>query len=308
VALYGVLETAGFTLFTKFHSRMGIVQGGAEYEPITFMQLFDRYALLEPRWQMLIWLWVPSALWLATKRDKRYRPLLILPAVFLFLLTFLVRRVDPIVPWIGNKSRYLAVIAPFLVLGIAMLVVEHGRSVWQRLREKRPWRWLQRPFASLRSEPGTWTLLLCCVLGTVTYLKAHRQFRALKELRSQVSVLNDTYRRNLPILDFASFPRGLKTAYAVHLRDRYLAQSHAAPKGKLLDINDAIRNMRLDKKSVSYLLVNADAYSGEDLPQLYKKGCALVLHANKAGSIQLFPDRKLPARCRAPGDPPPLPP
>lgn len=303
VALYGALETAGFAFFTKFHSRLSIVNAGHPgYDPITFWQLFERYTKLEPRWQMLIWLWVPSALWLATKRQKIFWPVLLIPAAFLFLLTFMVRRLDPLEPWIGNKSRYLSVIAPFLVLGISLFVVEQSRSIWVTYAPRA----LDRAAASVRRDLSMWTLVLCCMLGMVTYLREGRRFSALRELRQQASVLNDAYRRNLPIVEFASFPRGLNTAYSVHLREKYLAQARHAPPGTLLDINDAVRQSRLLREKAAYLVVNADVYGPNDMPAFVANGCAIVIET-VGDSIHLRPNKKLPASCQAPGGAAPLP-
>jgi hypothetical protein len=184
-------------------------------------------------------------------------------------------------------------------------VTEHARAFSLAHALRTP-RFLERPLAGLRSAPGTWTLVLCCVLGAIAFNKAGRQFAALKALRTQSAVLNDAYRRNLPIVQFDSNPRALNTAYSVHLRDKYLAQARHAPKGTLLDINDAVRKTRLLGRPTAYLVVDADVYGPQDMAALIEQDCAVVISRHGSG-IQLSTSRKLRESCQAPGGAPPLP-
>jgi hypothetical protein len=296
LAAYGALETAGFWLFTKYWSRFAIAQEAPEYRPIHFWQLFDRFVRLESSWQMLLLLWLPSALWLAAKRDKAFRPALILPASFLFFLTFMVRHVDPLVPWIGNKSRYLAVIAPFLVLGITLLFTELSRGVWNVYRHRS----LERVVTWAKREAGLAVMVVCALLGFGTWLSEWGGQRAQRELWHQARVLNDAYRRNLPIIDYTRGARGLKTAYEVHLNDAYLAQADLAPKGCLPDPDDVLRVITSERGRLNYLLANAGPYGAGELERLIANKCAVTVVTHDS-SIRLKPNDVLPATCVAPG-------
>jgi hypothetical protein len=297
MAAYGALETAGFWLFTKHRSRFAIVQEAPEYKPIRFMQLFDRYQILEFSWQMLLWLWVASALWLATKREKAFWPVLLLPASFLFFLTFTVRHVDPLVPWIGNKSRYLAVVAPFFVLGIALFFTALARQVWSIHR---------RPVLSplvgwARREAALVVIVLCALLGGLTWWSGQGENRAQRELRLQARVLNDAYRRNLPIIDPAPGARGIKTAYEVLLDDALLTQADVAPKGWLPDANDALHRLKYRRRRVSYLLPNVAAYGGRHgVQKMIERNCAVRI-VTRGSTARISPREKLPESCKAPG-------
>lgn len=296
MALYGALETAGFSLFTKHWSRFAIVQEAPEYDPIGFWQLFDRYRKLEFSWQMLLWLWVPSVFWLATKRDKAFRPVLIIPVSFLFFLTFMVRHVDPLVPWIGNKSRYVSVIAPFMVLGVSLLFTELLRQIWRLHR--RP---AMNRFAGLaKREAGMVVIALCAALGVAAWLGERGGARAQRELQRQARVLNDAYRRNLPIIDRAPGARGVKTVYEVHLNDAYLTQADVAAKGWLPDVNDAVHVLATKARRFSYVLANRAPYTRGKLEELVSQGCAVNI-TTRGNRIALQPREPLPETCKAPG-------
>jgi hypothetical protein len=290
------LETAWFSAFTPYSSRFAIVGAAPEYDPIHFAQLFDRFIKLESEWQVLLWPWVVAALWLRSQRDWRLQLIVILPASFLFLLTFMVRHVDPLIPWNGNKSRYLAVVAPFMILGVAVFVAEVLRYLWGRYRTPR-WQGLA---SQLRLDPGMLVLCLCFVLGAITWRSEGRhRYRALKSLGHQAKVLNDAYRRNLPIIDYTSFARGLKTTYEVHLDDALLASARDARPGTLPDVNDAVKVTKVGRRQIHYLLQDESRYSRGRLARTVESGCALTV-VTRGRTVSLSPDHELPATCAAP--------
>jgi hypothetical protein len=294
------LETAWFSLFTRYPHRFSLVQGVEDsegwYPPIKFVQLFDRFTKLDPEWQMLFWAWVPSVLWLAGSKDKRTRPVVLIGISFMFLLTFLVKSINPLVQWTAFKSRYLAVAAPFFAICIAMLAVEAWRRIW----EQQPERLVQRVGGHLAKWGAAYAVGLCLVLGYFSYRVerdslANHPFVLLKQ---QSAILNDAYRRNLPIGEASTKSHGLNTIAQIYINDKYLAQADSASGGRLPDIPELVRKSKGTKDWSAHLLRDASAYKRGELQELIEQGCAITVKAK--GGVKLDRTEKLPAHCKAP--------
>jgi Dolichyl-phosphate-mannose-protein mannosyltransferase len=296
VAAYGAFETACFWLFTDYSSRMAIVQDAHGEKTVRFAELFDRFASLESTWQMLFWLWVPSACWLLGARDKRARLLVIPTVIFVLLITFMVRRIDPIVLWVTFKSRYFATPAPLWVLAIGLLFTELVRRAWAAHAASR---WPSWP-AFFERRAASLTFAACVGLGAFSFwLESDSLARnALVTERQLANVLNDAYRRNLPIIEEASKPRGLRTVYSIHMNPKYLAQARIAKPGELPDLYDAL-HIAERREQYSYLLRDAEVYGRNDLEKLIDADCAVRLRARGA-KVVMRNESKLPEHCRAP--------
>lgn len=304
VAAYVALETAGFRLFTPMAHRLAVVQSGhGEYPPITFWQLFDRYTTLEASWQMLFWMWASTLLWHFGSRDRRILPLLLMPISFMFFLTFLVKSINPIHQWTAFKSRYIVIAGPFFVLGFTLFTVEAARRVWALHAPPRLLAW---PGWIARRGPVC-VFGLCLVLGLVTF-RSRASLPGLGTLQTvsrDASILNDAYRRNLPIfetnvplLDGVRYARALSTTYAVYFRAKYLAQSTRAKPGWLPDIQEGVR-VTEGKSPLGYLLRDENAYREGEMAKLIRAGCAVEVGTTRS-RITMRPKDKLPERCRAP--------
>jgi Dolichyl-phosphate-mannose-protein mannosyltransferase len=291
------IETACFRLFTPYAHRLAIVQDVEDwYPPITFMRLFDRFTKLELAWQLLFWMWIPSMLWVAGSKDKRVRPVVLLGLSFMFLLTFMVRSINPIVQWTAFKSRYIAVAAPFFVICIGMFTVDAVRRIWAAYAQP-GW---QVAAAHLARRGPVWAVGVCLGLGALTYRQERGSFsdHPLVTLRRDSAILNDAFRRNLPIVeDAAGIPHGLNTIYAIYLNDQYLAQSDVARPGHLPDIDEGVRHSHQPKK-LAYVLRDAGAYHTGELAQMLESGCAITVRGNNA--VVVDSPNKLPESCKAP--------
>jgi hypothetical protein len=297
IALYGVLETAGFRLFTPYAHRMAIVQEEhGFYPPVTFFQLLDRFAKLDPPWQMLFWLWTASVLFDIGSPDKRRRLWVLLPAGYVFFLTFLVRSIDPILQWMSFKPRYMAPAGGFFVAAVAVFAADCARRAWRLLE----WSKLREFSAFAARNAGLLTLGLCVVLGAFTYNRERSSLdrHPLVSLRHDASILNDAFRRNLPIVQAqTNNPRGLNTIYAVYLQPKYLAQSTLAKPGWLPDIKEGVQFSKRGEKYV-YILRDGSAYHGGEMEELVKAGCGIVVKAKNR--VTLDASAKLPEHCKAP--------
>jgi hypothetical protein len=291
------LETACFSLLTQHPHRLALVQAvEGWYPPIKFVQLFDRFSKLDTAWQMLFSMWLPSVVWLAASQDKRARPVVLIGVSFIFLLTFLVRGINPIVQWTAFKPRYFAVAAPFFVIAIALLFSHSGRKIWQQYAPRR----LLVVGTHFGAWAGPWTLVVCGLLGFASYYLQRESFpqHPLVTVRRDAAIVNDAYRRNLPIVEKHKAHRALNTIAQVYLKDRYLAQADSAKDGRLPNIEEIVRRSKHGGGKSFYILRDASAYRSGDLQELVAKGCAITVRPKTR--ITLVNAQKLPAHCEAP--------
>lgn len=298
---YALLETLGFRIFTDYAHRLAIVnEEHGFYPPITFWGLFDRFARLDAPWQMLFWMWLLSAIYDLGSPNKARRLLVLLPVGYVFFLTFLVRSIDPILQWMSFKPRYMSPAGPFFVVGVAVTAAEALRRGWQYW----PWTRLRELPQLLGRHAAAATFGLCLVLGVWSYRSERASFarHPLVELRRDAAIMNDAFRRNLPMVEDSDTPRGLYTIYGVYLKAKYLAQQDVATGGILPDIKQGVRHSKHGKK-YAYILRDASAYGKGEMEELVEKGCGIKMSTKKS-RIRISTDEKLPERCRAPkGEP-----
>jgi hypothetical protein len=226
---------------------------------------------------------------------------ILLPVGFVFLMMFLVRGFDPIMLWMRFQNRYFDAVGPLMMGGVALFGTDLVRRIW-RIHARTSWREFltKRPYLAVIAVP--W---LCAALGSVTVIRAHgadgdHQF---DRIRNMSNIVNDAYRRNLPIVEKRAPKntleerrvRPLKAIYAVYLNDEYLARSDLAKHGELPDIYDAIK----DSDHYSYILRDYRAYKGDELEKLVEQGCAVRV-ADRSKSLLVERTTKVPSSCRAP--------
>jgi hypothetical protein len=306
-----LIETLGFRIFTDYSSRFAIVgEAHGDITTSSLWNLFDRFTKLEPAWQMLFWMWVPAALWLAASRDRRLWLLVLLPSGFLLLITFLVRSIHPVVIWTRFYSRYFEPLAPLFVVAVALFIVEAARRAWPAEPSPR----LSQLSSVLSRQAVAVALGVCALVGFVEYATAKGALpeHPLAEARRISAITNDAYRRNLPIVQVRAKRgepeerrvRPLKLVYGIYLDDRQVARSAAAKNGQLPDILDAVQN----SKRYSYVLNDARRYATGQVEEWVERGCAVVLreqkgHLNAATgvpSLVLDMTAKLPEHCKPP--------
>jgi hypothetical protein len=274
-----VIETAGFRIFTDYKSRFAIVEEAHGEITSTFVQLFDRFTRLEPPWQMLFWMWVPSAFWLGAGPDRRKQALVLMPATFLLLITFLVRSINPIVIWTRFYSRYFEPAAPLFVAAVALFAVEALRRAWPIYA---PLRFGELP-ARLTRHAAVLTVAACCLVGGTEYALARENLanHPLTETRRFSSITNDAYRRNLPIVQLRARRgeiedrrvRPLKAVFGIYLSDAKIVTSNGAKNNRLPDILDSVH----DGKRYSFVLHDPSAYREDEIDEWVERGCAVIL-------------------------------
>ena len=305
------VETAYFRIFTDYSSRFAIVEESHGIATAkNFWALFDRFTRLELPWQLLVYAWLLSTLWLLGSRDKRRLMLVLIPGTFVFLLTFMVRGIHPLVIWTRFFSRYFEPCAPLFVISVALFLEEAARRIWSAHAPAR--------VSALPVTLGRWpvacTLGVCSVLGVLSYVAEDSQLPspALTEARLISSITNDAYRRNLPIVQKRAKRgeleerrvRSLKAVYGIYLNDKVIVTSPAAKGGALPDILDTVH----DSARYSYVLYDPRAYSEREIEEWVERGCALVVteaqdHLNAAPKVPaliLTQTEKLPDTCQPP--------
>jgi Dolichyl-phosphate-mannose-protein mannosyltransferase len=305
------LETAGFRIFTDYSSRFAIVEESHGIATVkSFWNLFERFTRLEQAWQVLLYTWGLSALWLLGTRDRRSMLLIVMPATFVLLLTFMVRSTHPIVLWTRFFSRYFEPTAPLLVAAVALFLTEVGRRIWSTHAPPKFSDWL----AKLSSQPAWLTAFVCLLVGLAEYGTGDSVLPnpSLVDARRISSITNDAYRRNLPIVQSHAARnepeerrvRSLKAVFGIYLDDRQVATSEGSKQDVLPEVLDAVRNT----KRYAYVVHDSRAYQPGQIESLIEEGCAVVVTeeqnylnaAAKVPSLVLQTAQKLPARCKAP--------
>lgn len=300
-----VLETAAFRAFTIHSSRFAIVHEGGVPKAVTFLGIFDRYVKLEPPWQMMFWLWVPTMLGMLPTKDNRVRALLVITVSFVLFLTFLVRSIDPLILWTTFRSRYFNVVLPLMVLTMGLF----SAGTVQRALATSPPAWLVSIGHLSRFGPA-FVFTLCAALGLLVYWLQRPQLaqHPLPEVTAISRVVNDAFRRNLPIVQEykterleEARARGLKAIYSLYLKDKYIAHSDLAKNGRLPDILEAVRHDKPSKKtSYAYLLRDRSSYARGQVRELDKAGCVVRVEIITRRFFTV-PLQLLPANCQAPG-------
>jgi 4-amino-4-deoxy-L-arabinose transferase-like glycosyltransferase len=297
-----VSECLAYTIFTDYKSRWQIVVGshGSDGPPVerTFWQLFDRFSHLEEPWKLAFFVVLPCCIGIvAFRRDLRAHAIVAMEASYIFLLTFLVRRVTPaIVIWQSFWPRYFDPTAPFTALIVALFAVMCFRELIAQASDGKRWAWLS-------PRPGVvavWVVGVCVASGLTSYLLARPELdeNALVNNAKIAAIANDTYRRNLPFLAVKDV-RGLWAVYNVFIDDRLLARKGQLPlydgDERAVDVHD---RLRLDGHPV--LVKNPNEYNVDLLRHLRNSHCYIEVstEGGRAGlPVRLRPFEKLPPEC-----------
>jgi hypothetical protein len=295
-----VLETLAYRIFTQYHSRAAIVvashigngdeSGRAD---TTFWKLFDRYLHIDKGWVVAFYIFLPCWLGLlGFAKNYRVRGVLSVVGSFLFLLTFLVRGINPLLLWQRFMSRYLDPMAPFVelitglffTLVLQQLVAERGSGpIWRKLEQ------LPRYGFAVAA-------VLCGALGAYSYseLKAddHHPYTTGTEL---AEVTSNAYERNLPIVIHKgrgagqSYARDVLAVYAIYIDPKLLVRD-----GTLPSFDQAKRV----SGSMTYLVKDPEAYSAAKVNAMIDAGCAIEVHESTP-SMTISPWGILPPSCDA---------
>jgi hypothetical protein len=296
-------ECLAYTIFTDYHARWQIIVGthitdGPPSER-TFWQLFDRFPHLDEAGKLAFYMVMPCCIGiLAFRRDRRSTAIVAMEASYVFLLTFLVRKVTPkLIIWQSFWPRYFDPTAPFAALIIGLFAVMCFRRIVDQAGNDKRWAaWLSpRPRVA-----AAWAVGVCAAAGLTSYLFALPDLAENRLVTNAkiAAIANDTYRRGLPFIAYKDV-RGLWALYDVFIDDRLLARKGELPlydgDERAIDVHD---QLRLDGHPV--LVKNPHEYDVDLLRRLRSSHCYIEVstEGGKSGfPVRLKPFEKLPPEC-----------
>jgi hypothetical protein len=251
--------------------------------PQNVWELFDRFVKLDEPWKIGIYSFFPVGLGVvAFKKDRRIWAAYAITAVYLFLLTFGVRKLHPFTVWHGLRVRYFDVLSPFVGLFAGLFL---ALAVQQWFTQPRRERFAKR-FESPRVAAVA-TLVFVALCGATSYSLAEPE-KVLRFNARISDVATDAYVRGLPIVSMRD-PRATWVVYAVLLDDKLLAKG-----GVLPPFDDA----RITEGNRWWLVRDPARYDIEKLHRLQRAGCAVEITVKKPGPIsKMEPNERLPASC-----------
>jgi len=284
------LESAAYSIFTDYPHRFAVVQTEhilvEKLDRVEFRDLFNRYAKAEPQWKLVFYAYVPATLAvLVFAKQRAVTAIVLIGAVYYFFLTFLVRTINPLTIWQSFQSRYLDCASPFVFITIAVFVRVIAGELAQTISFGR-----LKLFERLRLLRHAVVPAVAALVGFVTYrtIAPRLDEHPFRVLPRAAAVLNDAYRRNLPLISVRN-ANGLWAAYSVLLDDKLLA------KGNELPSYDEVKRMSGDQ---IFLVRDGSSYSSDKLRRLQKRHCA-VLVTGKAGYTYVSPEEPLRPECDA---------
>lgn len=285
IAVGVLLETACYRLFTDYTSRLAVVEvlhtGDDAKAPQDFWELFNRFIKLDEPWKIGIYSFFPMGLGaVAFKKDRRILAAYAVTAVYLFLLTFGVRKLHPFTVWHGLRVRYFDVLSPFVML-FAGLFLALAVQQWLAQRQR-----LAKRFESPRVAALA-TLVFVALAGTTSY--ALGDPGKVMRFNSRLSdIVTDAYVRGLPIVSTRD-QRATWVVYAVLIDDKLLAKNGVLPSFEEARIVDGNR---------WWLVRDKARYDLGKLHRLEQANCAVEVTVKKPAPIsKIAPTERLPASC-----------
>jgi hypothetical protein len=303
-----VLETAAYAVFTPFSSRWAAIHSthgaGDDWTEVGFWDLFKHFHELHDGSKYLMFFAFAAGLWLITfprENHSHGRGLALICFSQILGVTFVVRDINPIKIFQGFDPRYLEPATPFLgaLAGTYLAVVlaagfDAARRAWGES-------WLPSGSSGPWYQSALATLLVAAI--AVTTYRTQKRYPPLDGYARGLEIAtlaNDTYARNLPLVESGGRAKVLTAIYDVYLDDRKLAR-----RGILPNFDEVSgRHGRY-----TYLLQNPKVYRKGTLQQLMDEGCYMELDNGSArnphtrdrrSSIRIaHPSELLPPRCDA---------
>ncbi len=306
--LAGLLcETAAYAIFTPYNSRYAAIHAvhGADdvWPQVTFWDLFKHFHELHDGSKYLMFFAFAAALWLLAFPREHYshgRGLALIGLSQIFFVTFGVRGINPITIWQQFDPRYMDPSTPFMgALAGTYLAATLGVG-WQALTRRLAEPWLAYGPSGGAWFQSAWATLLIGLVALLTHRaqKAQPPLNAFVRGQEIARLANDTYERNLPLVESGGRAKVLTAIYDVYLDDRRLARD-----GILPDFADVSGR----QGKFTYLLKDPKAYRKGTLGKLMDEGCYMELDNGPArnpgtrdrrSSIEIkHPADLLPARC-----------
>jgi len=136
-----VAETFLYATFSDFPiGRLSVITSHVSSDDIyaldSLIGLFGRFSSIhmDPSWQFSLFLVVPCGVFLLyTEKKRQVRLFVWMLSLYLFLMTFLLKSINPIIPFNAFRSRYLTIIAPIIIPIICFTVVNFYKIFAKKL-------------------------------------------------------------------------------------------------------------------------------------------------------------------------------
>jgi hypothetical protein len=308
-ALFTGLLVAAFFAETSLHwvitegSRLASVENRAVGPQATSLwQVLDRMTRhLEEPWKLVFYpFFVSGPAYFALRRGAADRVVALLPAGYLFLAVFAIRRLEPLRTVMPMNSRYLDAAVPFCILCSVLL----GAYLAGQLRDEIAERWVPvRRHWPVLGGAFAGVLLVAYSAKTWTESGSRLRHHPVVEVERAYDLINDAYARGLPIL--APWDRKLKRnqvrAPGLHWAAKGFVRSDLLlTDGKLLRF-DYYRDTAAvpGGGKLAYFPASLDAKA---VAQLRRERPECVVELGRAGRFSRVPA----ARAPLPGDCPSL--
>lgn len=240
-----LLETAGYSLFTKYWGRLGVLMSkhgqigmvDAAAEPVPFSYLLERFTEAKPPVKFAYFAFFvagPLAVW---RGGPRVRAVALAGLSYVLLQTFVVRSIHPLLVFERNHDRYVLLGIPLaLVVSVTMALGALRYGLGRLAPTLAPKRFDQAKSWAIPSG----FVALTGVLAWLAFDAHDNRSRPhpLAELERTYDLVNDALSRGLPIvarLDQPYFAGQRPRARALHwavkgfVRDEYWMDGDALP-------------------------------------------------------------------------------
>lgn len=299
ILLGGLLfETGLYAALTNYSSRYAAIRGthgaAGNWPVVTFESMVEqRFSEMTNVWKYLMFFSLAAALWqiaLHQHKAQQGRGVALIGVSQIFLLTFMVKSVNPIRLWQSFDPRYIDPFTPFAALMTGCLLAATLERGWLALPKLG---FIERygPQAS-PGHAAVFTLACLAVPALYTWRdqREHPPRDAFVLGARLAGLANTTYDRNLPLLQRRrQKAKDLAVMYNVYMSDKRLAKD-----GKLPDFDEAKR-MEPDLNMI-YIVKDPSVYSASVLKRLDRAGCVVEVSRNKRGYV-LTPDTALSREC-----------
>lgn len=213
-ALFTGVLVAAFVAETSLHwvitegSRLASVENRAVGPRTTSLwQILDRMTRhLEEPWKLVFYpFFVSGPAYFVTRRGAADRVVALLPAGYLFLAVFAIRRLEPLRTVMPMNSRYLDAAVPFCILCSVLLGAYLAGQLWEEVTER--WPSIRRHWPALG---GAFAVVVLVAYSAKTWSESGSRLRnhPVAEVERAYGLINDAYARGLPVL--APWDRKLK--------------------------------------------------------------------------------------------------
>ncbi len=228
------LESIFYSLWTEETSQLAVINkthvGSARIAYRSAGDFFRLYTGSGMLWQSALLLGAFSALGLlAVARDRRAIFVVLTVLIYFFLNTFVLRKLNPPIPWMRPLVRYLLAAVPLIAILIGAFVNEAFAVAHARLS-----RW--RPRGGRLLPPFAWSIVVSAALVVYCGTRVRTAWAAqwprggIETARRTSEVLSKAFAEGVPIVTASKGAKPLRAAGSVYIDAALMKQGDSLPK------------------------------------------------------------------------------